>query len=258
MNQQWMIQELFQLANSMRPKLQPIHDTLTRHTLSVDCMDLQKVYDTFRHQMEFFFITDIDQGKVQIDTLIQSNTGTVDEHDATIDAHRLCGHTHPNVRNRKRSPPSSFDVHAMVVALQDKFVTKQKDILHFSHLVCAPEGLYVFTIHPIWLFQTRGFVDYTLHETYQNLDALTGGKPHLHPHMDLESFLQLSESLGVHVQYHPKPTCHTQIDIYTSSIQTIIARPYARIQLIPLVKKNENKTTPTNMTSGGVARKLQF
>ena len=215
------INDVHRLVDSIPPHMgSTLDEMLSKRSVTIQYDDIDKLISTFPYRREFFFEGHMNRKRYVIDNVYASMTGTVDEHDATIDPTSICGHTHPNVSNRMYSPPSSFDVHAMVVALQESSY-KRNTTLYFSHIVVSPEGLYVITIHPIWITQKRSTIDYILQETYQSFDVLTGGVPETResPYIDIDTYIELSKSIGVHIQYYDYTdnSDDIEVDIYSSS-----------------------------------------
>lgn len=253
------IVEIERLVDSMPSRLHKLDDILTEESVRIRPEDIGQLMNTFSDHREYFFEGNINTQKVlMIDKMYASTTGTTDEHDATIDATRICGHTHPNVSGRIVSPPSSFDVHAMVVSLKNVYGKNKK--MYFSHIVLAPEGLYIVSINPIWITQKRSVIDYMLQETYQSFDVLTGGVPETNqsPQIDLYTYMKMSEEIGIHIQYYDDIGDGIDVTLYSSPIGTTFPI-YEDIGMSSINTSEDDDSDYNNINDyNGISKKLFF
>ena len=233
----------------------PVESFLVGHTLRIERDAVAALVATHQEQREYFFFVDPTLRTLTLNDLelIVTGTGTRDEHDSTVDALQFCGHTHPSV-NRSMSPPSSYDVHAMVHAIKRAIQDEQyTGLICCSHLVVAPEGVYMITVHPVWAAQEDALIDWTLHEQYQSFDVLTGGVPETRtdPVLTISAYQAMTHRMGVSVQFEANLHDGIELEVYTTRA---IRRPWPRMYSEPPVPVNRPRQIIRHMA----ARQLRF
>lgn len=241
----------------------PTESVLVGHTLHIERDVITALVATHRDQREYFFSVPSDTHTLTLDDLILvgSGTGTSDEHDSTIDASQLSGHTHPNVENRSVSPPSSYDVHSMIHAMKRAIVNGNERFC-CSHLIVAPEGVYVVTIHPVWALQPNEVIDWTLHEQYQSFDVILGGIPETRqsPLLSRSTYQAMTRRMGIPVQFSDDMDGNDDFSfvIYTAESRGIEWSPmYAQAQPEPDLEPDPEQHPRQNAPHRS-RRRIQF
>lgn len=231
-----------------------------RHELRIERDVITTLLASHSDRQEYFFSVPSNTQTLTLRDLhlIGSGTGTHDEHDATIDSAQLCGHTHPNVEGRTMSPPSSYDVHSMTHAMKRGINKEDQKTICCSHLVVAPEGLYMITVHPVWAMQPIVKIDWTLQEQYQSFDAILGGveETRHNPLLTLSEYKNMTARMGIPVQfvYIRDNEQDVVFDVYTAESRHIgwssMDPSYPVLPPVP------DRPDPRNHTPG--CRRLQF
>jgi hypothetical protein len=105
-----------------------------------------------------------------------------------------------------------------------------------SHLVVTRDGIYTFSIHPIWATQERSVLDWKLQEMYQDLDFLTGGVPQTRrsPPMCRDQYLLASTQMGIDISYMPHIAMESTVRVlYTSPKQIRSYGPWTASHVKP-------------------------
>lgn len=232
-----------------------------RHELRIERDVITTLLASHGDKQEYFFSVPSNTQTLTLRDLhlIGSGTGTHDEHDSTIDAAQLCGHTHPNVEGRFISPPSSYDVHSLTRAMKRGIESEDQKTICCSHLVVAPKNLYMLTVHPVWAMQPIVKIDWTLQERYQSFDALLGGveETRHRPCLTLSQYKNMTERMGIPVQVVDARDSGQDVvfDVYTvesAHIGWSSMDPSSPLQQPPVPERPD----PRNQTT--VCRRLQF